>query len=63
MPDIDQAGEARVRFAVKRLGRLLAAAVLSDGDDLEVLIRQVLVEGLPPGQVVATASPGGPGEK
>ena len=63
MPDIDQAGEARLRLPIEGLGRLLAAAVLSDGDDLETCILHILVKGLPPGQVVATASPGGPGEE
>ena len=39
-----------------------ATGVLGDGDDLEISVPQLLVDGLPPGQVESAPSPGGPGD-
>src|SRR5262249_1728574 len=40
-----------------------AAGILGHGNDLEILVSQLLVECLPAWQVKAAASPGGPGDK
>lgn len=46
----------------ERPGRLRAAGVERDRDDLEPMGLELLPQRLPPGQVEAAASPGGPGE-
>jgi hypothetical protein len=48
-------------FVVELTCRFFAAAVLGEEKKFKILIFQVFVDGLPPGQVEAAPSPGGPG--
>ena len=60
---IDEARKGRLSSRVVGLGRLETTRVLCCRDDLEALVLQLLIKRLPPGQVLATASPGGPGQQ
>ena len=58
---VDQGGEGRVGTIVPAAGRCFASGILGGGDDFEILVLQLGVEFLPAWQIVAAASPGGPG--
>lgn len=60
---INQHSEIGIRFGDPRAGIANSAGILRDGQDFEIFAAQFLVEGLPPGQVKAAPSPGGPSEQ
>ena len=59
---VHERGERRVRRVVPLAGRRFAARVLRGGDDLEVLVFQLVVKCLPTWQIESAPSPGGPGD-
>lgn len=61
MGGVDERGEGGLRGCVPFLDRGQSPGVLRYGDDFEVLVLQFFVSSLPPGQIVAAPSPGGPG--
>src|SRR5207247_7241048 len=60
---VDQRWVARLRALDPRAGRVRAASIESDGDELETQRMELLAHRLPHGQVMPTASPGGPGQQ
>lgn len=59
---VDERGVCRLRTLDPRTRGLGSAGVERDRDDLEPMGLELLPQRLPPGQVEAAASPGGPGE-
>ena len=59
---IDERCVGRLRGSVPLACSRHSASVLGDRNDLEVRVLQLFVDGLPPGQVIAAPSPGGPGD-
>jgi hypothetical protein len=54
---VDERGEGRMSGGDPRSGVFYAVGVLGRGDDLKIFAFELLVDGLPPGQVKAAASP------
>lgn len=59
---VDQAGVRRVRGLDERPG-VLGVLVERNGDDDEPVLTEFVLQCLPPGQVMATASPRGVGDE
>ena len=60
MADVDERRVSRCRRVVELTGCLYTTGVLRDGNDLEVLVTELLVDGLPTWQVEAAPLPGRP---
>jgi hypothetical protein len=61
MLGVNQGGEGRGGTIVPAAGRGFTSGILGGGDDFEILVLELGVEFLPAWQIVAAASPGGPG--
>ena len=59
---VNQGGEGCVGSVIPAAGRDFASGILGGGNDFKILVLQLRVEFLPAWQVVAAASPGGPGD-
>ena len=59
---VNEGREGRVGSVIPAAGRDFASGILGGGNDFKILVLQFRVEFLPAWQVVAAASPGGPGD-
>ena len=59
---VNESRECGVCTVVELAAGVYATRILGRGDDFEVLVLEVLIDGLPPGQIKTAASPRGPGE-